>query len=1076
MPPRTPYEEAIVAIWRDILARSDIGVFDDFFDLNGHSLHAIQVVARIRKILGVDIPVRDFFESPTVAALASVVAAKSSSERRVVTRRAPDAAPVLSFDQQRLWLENQLLPGAAYNVHGRRRLVGPLDVAVLQASVRAILARHEALRTRFPTVDGEPVQVVDDVDPNWRLDVVDLSGLHDPAGTARRLIDEESLTPFDLAEGPLFRCRLVRLSDTDHLLTVTFHHIISDGWSIGLFVRELSALYEAGGDPARADLPELPVQYRDFAVWQRGWLTGEALDQQVGYWRGSLAGAPPAITLPTALRLAVGQGADCERIRLTLSPEETTALHEMCRKHGVTVFMALLASLATVAGRWAGQSDIVIGVPIAGRTDVGTENLIGFFVNTLPLRVDLSGDPTFAELLTRVRQVALDGYAHADAPFDVLVKELQVARDPRRTPLFQVMLNVLGGAAEAEEVCGIVVEEVDSPPVPSKFEFAITSRENHGRLSLEVDFNVARYDSATVRLLVDHLGTFLRAAMDDPTRNLLDYPLQSGEDAGGDAQPAPRPTPAPHLAVQRYAQLGDRVAVVDRHGSWTYHRLDQAAERVAHTLAQRDIQPTDRLGIVRRPTAGFVAAVLGCLKAGAAFSVIEAAGPVPAQYLGVSTLLDVEPTGEVADDTVDLSTVVRDQGEAAPATRGATQPEASDWAVDRFQLTGEDRYTVLSTQPGHLLSAMTSAFHTGATLVVAEPSSDVATLTACLRDNAVSVLYANPPVLRALAAADAALADLRYVFVDNSGDLICHDVDVVRRAAPNCRIVAVYRVGRDGRPLAVYEVPDDWQPDRAPLRVPLGADLPDNPARLRHATGQPAAVGEVAEICFGDYQTGDLGRRRLDGTLEFVGKVGGDPMVDPVETVAALRDLPEVRDAVVTEYAEVDGRTTLLGYLTGPDPALGTATIRQQLMLRLPEHLIPEHLFVLDDLPLTADGEYDLGALPDPHADGDATDSYVAPRTPMEQQLVDILQELLNIERVGIHDSFFELGGFSLLATRLTTRIREIFGVELSLRDVFESPTVDRLAQLIVRTQAQVSGVADADLEALLNELEPPQG
>lgn len=291
--PRTPYESTVHAIWGDVLGFSGFGVHDDFFELGGHSLLARKVVARIRRMLGVQIPVRDFFGSSTVASLAAVVAERSSAPPRVVGARVHGEHAVLSFDQQRLWMENQLLPGLAYNVHGRRRLLGPLDIGAFEASVRAILHRHEALRTRFPVVDGRPVQVVDELPAGWCLDVRDVhdvGGGPDADATARHLADEQATTPFELATGPLLRCMVIRVDDGEHVLSITAHHIVCDDWSVGLFVRELAALYEAGGDVDRAGLTPLPIQYRDYAAWQRERLAGETLDEAVAYWRTHLDG------------------------------------------------------------------------------------------------------------------------------------------------------------------------------------------------------------------------------------------------------------------------------------------------------------------------------------------------------------------------------------------------------------------------------------------------------------------------------------------------------------------------------------------------------------------------------------------------------------------------------------------------------------------------------------------------------------------------------------------------------------------------------------------------------------------
>ncbi|WP_320068787.1 condensation domain-containing protein [Micromonospora sp. RTGN7] len=525
VPPRTPYEEAVAAIWHEVLGRSDIGVLDDFFDLDGTSLQAIGVVSRIRKTWQVDVRARDFFESPTIATLAAAVAARAPSGRPPIERRPAEAEPVLSYDQQRLWLEDQLRPGAAYNVHGRRLLTGPLDVAVLERSVRVIVSRHESLRTRFTMADGRPVQVVDDEPgPDWNIDVADLAGVAgDPVEAATRLADEQAAAPFDLAVGPLFRCLLIRVRDDTYVLSITAHHIVCDNWSIGLFVQEFAALYAAGGDPARAGLTPLPIQYRDYAVWQRRWLTGEALEEHVDYWRQHLAGAPAALTLPAGRRRSSGGGRGGRAVTMLTEPD-TKAVTELCRAHGATPFMGVLAALATVLGRWSGQSDVVVGVPITGRTDPATGGLIGFFVNTLPLRIGLAGDRTFTELLGAVRGAALGGYAHADAPLDLLVSRLQVPRDPARTPLFQVILNAID-MPRSDSISGVTAEAMETPVPPTKLDVAVSMRETGSALELTLEFDADRYDPATMQLLAEQLAALLRAAAEDPDQDIRDYPL-----------------------------------------------------------------------------------------------------------------------------------------------------------------------------------------------------------------------------------------------------------------------------------------------------------------------------------------------------------------------------------------------------------------------------------------------------------------------------------------------------------------------------------------------------------------------
>jgi non-ribosomal peptide synthetase component F/acyl carrier protein len=862
---------------------------------------------------------------------------------------------------------------------------------------------------------------------------------------AQRLADEQLATSFDLAAGPLFHCLLVKLGDTEHLLSITIHHIVSDAWSVGLFLRELSAGYRAGGDAAHADLPELPVQYRDYAVWQRDWLTGDTLEAQVGYWREQLAGAPPALALPVARRRTPAQGAYGDRVRMALDREETAAVHKLSREYGATPYMALLASLATVLGRWSGQDDLVIGAPVSTRRDAGTHHLIGCFVNTLPMRVDLTGDPAFTDVLARVRQVALDGYAHhGETPLDVLVSKLSVPRDPTRTPLFQVILNMVDSAEREWQLPGISVELVDMPALPSKFDLTLNVHEAGGCLRFELIFHGDRYDQPTMCALLDQLRALLNAAAADPTKNILEYPLADPPRAG--QSPVPRPAPAPHLAVERHArQHPDRVAVVGPDGSWTYGQLHQAVARVAGTLAGTE----GGVGVVKRPGAGFVAAILACGRAGVPYSIVDAGGQHP--YL--ATVLD--------PDLAELAT-----GEPAPPGEPGAYP---DWAVERFDLTGDDRFAALPGTPGQLASAVASAVTAGATLAVPDEANlaDPDALAKWLHGTGVTVCYLTPPLLRALASGDPvpALPALRYAFVDNAGDLLARDVDLARTLAPACRVVSVYGLTGTGEPLAAHPVPDTWSVPAAPLRVPLGTEVAAGTAVLTVA-GRPAATGEVGEIHAGARRTGDLARRRPDGTLELV---PGD-VADPLEAVAALRDRPEVHDALVTEYLDLDGEAGTAVYVAGAGGALDAAALRQHLSGQVPEYLVPRQLVPVDRLPLTPDGEYDLAALPDPARDGAAADSYVAPRTPIERQLIEIFEELLDVDRVGVHDTFFELNGFSLLATQLASRIRETFQVELSLREVFSSPTVESLAQLIV--QAQLESAGDEELRALLDEIE----
>ncbi|MCH0563661.1 MULTISPECIES: non-ribosomal peptide synthetase [unclassified Streptomyces] len=1055
-PPRTPTERAVAEVISEVLEVSAVGRQDNFFDLGGQSLQASKVVGRLRETLGVEVSVRQVFELGTVERIAAALV----PGRPGVEPRPAGAEAVLSYDQRRLWLEDQLRSSVAYNVHGRQRLLGDLDVAALERSIRAIIARHETLRTTFPVVDGRTVQSVAEPDGTWRLPTEDLSDFAgDRESAALKLADEQATTAFDLAGGPLFNCLLVKLADGEHLLSITIHHIVSDAWSIRLFLGELSRLYEAGGDVDAAGLRPLTVQYRDYAAWQREWLTPEKLQAQVGYWRRHLQGAPAALDLPVARRRSPAQGAEGGRVWAELSAEEAAALHELCRDHGVTPFMLLLTLLATVLRRWSGQEDLVIGAPVTTRNDAATTDLIGFFVNTLPLRIDLSGAPAFDTLLGRVRKVALDGYAHnEDTPFDVLVNELQIPRDPNHTPLFQVILNMVESTSEDWELAGVSVRNVEPPALPSKFDLALTAHMSDSTVKFELVHHRDRYDAAMMRALLEQVRTLLAGAAADPARGILDYPLQTpAEDAAG--APAPAAVPLP---VQ---PAPDATALVDSTGSWTYAQLYAAAERVARSVTERG---EGDVAVIKRRTAGFAVAALGCALAGVPFSAV-AADPGLAHHPFITTVLDPAPAGDTPEGAIDVRALLGDTVDGAGAAGEGPVPVEADWTLGRYDLGRQDRFAVLSGGSGALMSAFNASRAVGAALVMPDEATagDPGALCDWLRDTPVTVLHLTPPQLRDLAAHGARLPSLRHVFLDNDGRLTSHDVELARRVSPSCRVVALYRVGATGRPLAAFDVPDGWSPETAPLRVPLGTEVDGSRAELLGAGGQPVVPGEIGEIRSGTRRTGDLGRRLPDGTLEFAAAAG--TRTDLVEAVAALRDLPAVRDALVTELAGSDGRVNLVAFVAAEEGSVSASELRRHLALRLPETLMPQQLLTLERLPLTADGDYDLAGLPDPTGD-DAADGYVAPRTPVERQLVEVFEELLDVKGVGVHNTFFELNGFSLLATQLVSRIRETFRIELALREVFESPTVESLAQLIVRAQAEQADAAV--LEALLSELE----
>ena len=494
--PRTPMEEVMAGIWAEVLRLNQVGVQDNFFELGGHSLLATQLIARVRDLMHTEVPLRTLFEFPTVAELCEhLVTAQGEIEVQSIQCVSRDIDLPLSFPQERIWFLEQLQPGTAtYIMATAIRLVGRLDVAALERSFNELVHRHEALRTIFPQVGARPVQRIVAAMP-MHISRVELQHLleHEREAEVERLVTEASQHPFDLAHGPLLRVSLLQLGEQEHVMLLSMHHIISDGWSMGIFVREFSALYRAFSAGEPSPLAELPIQYADFAAWQREWLQGEVLETQLAYWKQHLGGNLPVLELPTDYPRPTLQTFEGAQQSLVLSRNVIEALQTLSQREGVTLFMTLLAAFETLLHRYTGQDDLIIGSPIANRTRVETEGLIGCFLNTLALRTDLSGNPPFVSLLHRIREVALGAYAHQDVPFEKLVEELQPERSLGRNPVFDVMLNFVNVPGTAFELPEITLSFQELPQWGSKFSMTLYVEEEGSELRLRLVYQRALY-------------------------------------------------------------------------------------------------------------------------------------------------------------------------------------------------------------------------------------------------------------------------------------------------------------------------------------------------------------------------------------------------------------------------------------------------------------------------------------------------------------------------------------------------------------------------------------------------------
>jgi amino acid adenylation domain-containing protein len=1121
--PRTPVEQTLAAIWAEVLRVERVGAADDFFGLGGHSLMAMRIVSRIREVLGVELPVRDLFEGPTVARLAERVEALGGAATQAAAaqpvRAARETALPLSFAQERLWFLDRMQPDSAfYNIPAALRLSGALDADALGRALGEIVRRHEALRTTFPEADGRPVQVVHPF-AGFRMPVEELSAPGPEAREAhvRHRAAEDAARPFDLAAGPLFRATLLRLADDDHVLLLCMHHVVSDGWSMGVFFRELSALYQAFRDGRPSPLPEPRTQYADYAVRQR--TAGEVarLDAQLAYWKAQLAGAPALLELPADHPRPGVQTFRGTHEPVYFSPALTERLEALGRGEGATLYMVLLAAFQVLLARHAGRDDVVVGSPVAGRTRPEVEELIGFFVNTLVLRTDLSGDPSFRDVLRRVRAVTLGAYEHQEVPFERLVEELHPERSLSHSPLVQVSFT-LRNTGDAEGALGDVqARRVAAELDVTKFDLTLGLAPDGRGLRGGMEYSTDLFERGTIRRMLEQLERVLEQAVEHPDRRISRLELMSGAErariVGWNRTVARFPSDRciHQLFEAQAARTPDAVAVVCGAESLSYRELDARANRLANHLRRRGVGPEVRVGICLERSLELMVSLLGVMKAGGAYVPVDPAHPAEriGYVLGDSgvdvVLVQARLAGRIP---AGMARIAVDAEWPAIAAESAEAPESGvtadnlcyviytsgstgrpkgvamhhrgvcnyiHWGVRAYGADRGNGSPVFSSMAVDLTITNLLSLFAGRPVWLLAEEAPVEALAQALREGAgfgpIKITPVHLSLLTPLLTAEEARSAAHTLVV--GADFLAAEPTVFwQENAPGVRLMNEYGPTETVVGCSAYVLPNGRH--RAGP-VPVGRPIQNLRFYVLDPHGQPVPVGLPGELYIGGvgvargylgrpglsaekfvpdpfaeagarmYRTGDRARWLADGNLLVLGRTDNQVKirgyrVELGEIEAELRRHPHVTGAIVVLREDRPGDRRLVAYVVGD---VGTETLREHLRERLPEYMVPSAFVALETLPQTQTGKVDPRTLPAPEY-GAAT-AGAAPRTGVEERVAAVWREVLGVERVGVHDNFFDLGGTSLLLYRVYSRLREL-RADLKVVDLFRHPTVEALA------------------------------
>ncbi|MFN6466411.1 MAG: non-ribosomal peptide synthetase, partial [Nostoc sp. DedVER02] len=1042
----------------------------------------------------------------------------------------------LSYAQQRLWFLDQLEPNSAiYNIPMALRLVGTLNQVALEQSLYEIINRHEALRTNFVIVDGKPTQIIQ-TQRNWTVSVVDLKHLSttEQEIATQQLAQQQANQPFDLTNQALVRATLIVLSETEHVLSVCMHHIVSDAWSMGVFIQELAALYNAYSQGEPSPLTPLSIQYADYALWQRNWLQGSVLQTQLSYWQQQLKDAPALLSLPTDRPRGSVQTFAGGHLEFALSVELSNKLTKLSQEQGCTLFMTLLAAFDTLLYRYTGTEDILVGSPIANRNRNEIEGLIGFFVNTLVLRTDLSGDRSFNELLGRVRLMAMDAYAHQDLPFEMLVEVLQPDRDLSHTPLFQVMFTLQNVPMSEIELADLTISSLPVESATAKFDLFLSMQNTVNGLVGVWEYNTDLFDASTIERMTGHFVTLLSGIVANPEERISQLPLLSQTEQqqllvewNNTLTDYPRDKSIHQLFEEQVERTPNAVAVEFENQQLTYQQLNCRANQLAHYLKSLGVSADVLLGICVERSLDMVVGLLGILKAGGAYVPLDPNYPQERlafmlEDAQVSVLLtqyslldrlpqhqaklvcldtDWQMISQSSEDNLisdvqatNLAYVIYTSGSTGKP-KGVALNQLALCNLILWQLQNNTISTGAKTLQFAPISfdvsfqEMFTTWFSGGTLflITEELRRDTSALLGFLQEKAVERLFVPFVALQQLAeiavGSELVNSHLREIITAGEQLQITPAISQWLSKLTDCTLHNHYGPS-ESHVIITFTLNNSVE--AWPLLPPIGRPIANTQIYILDKYLQPVPVGVAGELHIGGvslargylnraeltqqrfipnpfstdpdsrlYKTGDLARYLPDGNIEYLGRIDNQVKVrgfriELGEVEAVLSQHGDVEGCCIIAREDTPGDKRLVAYVVAHQHCTPTINeLRQFLKAKLPDYMVPSAFVMLESMPLTPSGKVDRRALPVPDLHSSNSDKYVAPRNQVELELTRIWSRILKVDKVGVKDNFFDLGGHSLLTPYLMAQIKKQFDKDIAIASLYQNPTIEQLATIV---------------------------